>query len=147
MLIEIGLGWTTLAQIHLFSHALLRSYQFLKVPSALHTHHEIMSLYGENFTTPRAFLDRYLPERMRYWLYCVALERGFLETILHRIFVHPFLQLSRWLNQAEENWLNALTDEPKQPTQLPLSKEDPSLNAQKNEILVAANANNVRNAP
>ena len=118
MLIEIGLGWTTLATVHLFSHAILRSYQFLKVPSILHTHHEMMSFYGEKFGTPRSFIWRILPQRLQYFLYGVALERAFLEATMERLFVLPTMKFSRWLNQKEDILTRLFLTEPTAQTSL-----------------------------
>jgi NAD(P)H-quinone oxidoreductase subunit 5 len=140
MLIEIGLGWTTLAQIHLFSHALLRSYQFLKVPSALHTHHEITSLYGGSYQSPGLLFWQRLPKRLQRWLYFVALERALLEAVFDRILINPLLKLSRRLNQWDEHWLQSLSfgisaSSNTEPS-APLESSDAALRALKHELLV-----------
>ncbi|MBP6218652.1 MAG: hypothetical protein KA436_08705 [Oligoflexales bacterium] len=60
--IEIGLGWYSLALLHIVGHMLTRTLQFLQSPSILSAFHEIAHLkdnrspwgeqiYGKNFTT------------------------------------------------------------------------------------------------
>ncbi len=142
MLIEIGLGWITLAQIHLFSHALLRSYQFLKVPSALHTHHEITSLYGGAYQSPGLFFWQRLPKRLQRWLYFVAIERALLEAFFDRILVNPLLKFSRRLNQWDEHLLQTISPTPAGSPNLPSTESpkpdlvDPALHSLKHELLV-----------
>jgi NADH:ubiquinone oxidoreductase subunit 5 (subunit L)/multisubunit Na+/H+ antiporter MnhA subunit len=44
--VEIGLGWTTLALIHIIGHAAVRTMQILRTPSMLRDHHRIHAAAG-----------------------------------------------------------------------------------------------------
>lgn len=110
--IEIGFGWIWLAKIHLFSHAILRSYQFLKVPSVLHIHHEMVSLYGKDFSPTGWHLERLFPTRIQQWLYIVSLERGFLDLAMEKFVIRPIAWLAQACHRLEERWLLALLQQP-----------------------------------
>lgn len=105
MLIEIGMGWIWVAQIHLFGHAMLRAFQFLKTPSLLHLHHEMVSLYGQNFAPTGIHLESLFPKPLQIWLYHVAMEGGFLETIAQRFVIQPVVRFSSLMNRIEEHFL------------------------------------------
>ncbi|MBM4202136.1 MAG: hypothetical protein FJ189_12735, partial [Gammaproteobacteria bacterium] len=72
-----GLGWWTLATVHLFSHAVVRGFQFLSAPSLMHR-------VGARPTRPvPAFLARHAG------LYQASLHGFWLEATTDRLFVCP----------------------------------------------------------
>ena len=91
--VEIGFGWTSIAVAHVLGHALVRTLQFLRAPSMLHDYHRMHSAIGTEVSQDR--IEDLLPEQTRLWLYRWALDRGHLDTILDRWFIHPLLQMSR----------------------------------------------------
>lgn len=103
MFIEVGLGLTTLARVHLAGHALVRSYQLLRAPSALAEAEKLALL-------PRreALLDRLLPPSIATRLYRHAMERFHVESAQERFVVGPIMALSRWLDELERGFVASL---------------------------------------
>jgi NADH:ubiquinone oxidoreductase subunit 5 (subunit L)/multisubunit Na+/H+ antiporter MnhA subunit len=92
---EIGIGWRSIAIAHILGHALVRTLQFLRAPSMLHDYHRMHSAIGGEISPTGNHLEDLFPEQIRAWLYRWALDRGHLDTILDRWFIHPLLELSR----------------------------------------------------
>ena len=46
ILVEIGLGWRVIPLVHVVGHAIVRSLQILRSPSALHDRHELEAALG-----------------------------------------------------------------------------------------------------
>ena len=104
IVVEIALGWQTIAFIHLAGHACFRLLQFLSAPNVLHDLHGIESAMGDHTPGRQGPLVRMASPRMRRRLYLVALERGFLDSAIDRIvgavFVRPahlMTRVDRWL--------------------------------------------------
>lgn len=70
ILAEIAAGFTTLALVHMIGHALLRVWQFLRAPNALHEAHS----RGHMHPLP-SLAKRLLPARIYLRLYAAALHR------------------------------------------------------------------------
>lgn len=100
ILVEIGLGWPRLALTHLVGHALVRTLQFLRAPSALHDFHVLDAAAGGKRLRTGVHLE-VLPHQLRLWLYRFALERGFLDTLLDRLVATPGLQFAAVLGRLE----------------------------------------------
>jgi NADH:ubiquinone oxidoreductase subunit 5 (subunit L)/multisubunit Na+/H+ antiporter MnhA subunit len=77
MVAECGMGWTTLAALHLVGHASWRGYQFLTAPSIL------AQMHGRRTRPVPAWLTSV------GWLYTAALQRGWLEDLGRRTLVAP----------------------------------------------------------
>jgi NADH-quinone oxidoreductase subunit L len=97
IVVEISLGWQTLAFIHLAGHACFRLLQFLSAPNVLHDLHGIESAMGERPAANAGIFEAVMPGRLRRQLFLVALERGFLDSLLEGAILAPFVQLSRGL--------------------------------------------------
>ena len=94
IVVEIGLGWTTLAFLHIVGHACLRLLQFLSAPNILHDLHELEDRAPH---APKSPTDG-APGPA---LYLFALERGFTDSLLERVVVAPFVQLTSWLDKID----------------------------------------------
>jgi NADH-quinone oxidoreductase subunit L len=92
--VEIGLGWTSIAVIHILGHAMVRTMQFLRAPSMLHDYHQMHSAIGEEMSPSSRRLEDLLPESVQLWLYRWAFDRGHLDTILDRWVMDPLLEVS-----------------------------------------------------
>ena len=79
IVVEIALGWYTLAFVHLAGHACFRLLQFLSAPNVLHDLHGLENAFGGRPATRDGAIDRLAPERLRRRLYLAAIERGFLD--------------------------------------------------------------------
>ena len=102
---EIGIGWHRFALMHLISHAVLRTMQFLRTPSILRDHHRIHSAAGGVLNLTGEHYRWLLPFWLQIWLYRVALGRGFYDSIVDR-FVAGFLNRSAaLLSLFEPEWM------------------------------------------
>jgi NAD(P)H-quinone oxidoreductase subunit 5 len=98
---EIGLGWTTVATVHIVGHAMVRTMQFLRAPSMLHDHHRLHAAAGGHLEATGEHYDSILPRPAQLWLYRVALGRGFYDNILDRFIIAPVKALARLLGIFE----------------------------------------------
>ncbi len=108
--VEIGLGWRVIPLVHVISHAILRSLQILRSPSALHDRHTLAAALGGQPGAGRGWTDR-LPAAWQSAIYRVALERGYEEMAVSRVVVEPFRRLVEgiaMLEQAATDWLGGL---------------------------------------
>ena len=103
--VEIGLGWRVIPLVHVVSHAILRSLQILRSPSALHDRHTLAAALGGQPGAGRGWTDR-LPVSWQAALYRVALERGYEEMAVTRLVVEP---LRRIVDRVAA-WERAATD-------------------------------------
>lgn len=105
IVVEIGLGFTMLALVHMIGHACYRLLQFLSAPNILHDLHELENALGEDGhavgsgdrRAPGVCLDGPL----RRWLYLAALERGFLDGLIDRFAVRPFVVIASALDRFD----------------------------------------------
>jgi NAD(P)H-quinone oxidoreductase subunit 5 len=104
IIVEIALGWYTIAFIHLAGHASFRLLQFLSAPNVLHDLHGMESNIGERPSPARGYLETLTSPQVRRRLFLVALERGFLDQILDRAIVTPFTRLADKLTRLDR-WL------------------------------------------
>lgn len=101
---EIGAGFSWLPLIHIVGHAVVRTLQFLKAPSALHEFHGIHAASGGHLPRTGAFYETVLPAGLRVWLYRLALDRGYHDAILDR-FPGGFLRkLAQRMTSLEDRW-------------------------------------------
>jgi NAD(P)H-quinone oxidoreductase subunit 5 len=104
IVVEIALGWYTVAVVHLAGHACFRLLQFLSAPNVLHDLHGIEDAIGNRPPARGGYLEKLASERLRRRLFLIALERGFLDGILDRFVVEPFTRLARRLTRVDR-WL------------------------------------------
>ena len=100
---EIALGWYTIAFVHLTGHACFRLLQFLSAPNVLHDLHGLEEAIG-NHASPSSGVAGLRPDRARQRVFLIALERGFLDSLLDRVVVEPFARLARLLTRFDQ-WL------------------------------------------
>jgi NADH-quinone oxidoreductase subunit L len=112
IVVEIAIGWYTIAFIHLAGHACFRLLQFLSAPNVLHDLHGLEDAMGERETDGRRFAPL-TSDRIRQRLFLVALERGFLDSLLDRMVVEPFNRTARLLARLDRRLCDlALPAEP-----------------------------------
>jgi NADH-quinone oxidoreductase subunit L len=104
IIVEIAIGWYTIAFVHLAGHACFRLLQFLTAPNVLHDLHGMEDAIGDRPSASRGFLEGVTSDRLRRRLFLIALERGFLDSILERVVVEPFMRLARHLTRLD-GWL------------------------------------------
>ncbi|HEY1083936.1 MAG TPA: proton-conducting transporter membrane subunit [Prosthecobacter sp.] len=101
---EIGLGWTTLAVIHILSHAMVRTTQFLRTPSMLRDYHRVHAAAGGQLGTTGDHYETLLPKPVQMALYRIALGRGFYDAVVDRFLVAPVKGVARFLGLLEPSW-------------------------------------------
>jgi len=106
---EIGLGLRYIALIHIIGHACLRTLQLLRAPTLLHDYHTLENAIGARLTHNRGFWERVLPGGARDWIYRLAIERGYLDSLLDEIVVRPFQRLFTWCDRMERGWTDWLS--------------------------------------
>ena len=104
IVVEIAIGWYTIAFVHLAGHACFRLLQFLSAPNVLHDLHGLEEAIGDRASPAGGHFERSGSDRARQQLFLIALERGFLDNFLDRVVVEPFTRLARRLTRLDE-WL------------------------------------------
>lgn len=99
MFVEIGLGWTTLALVHVCVHAGWRAWQFLLAPSWL-------VLTRERPAPPPAWL------RNNQVLYTAALNRFWLDKLARTLLVAPTEGFSRDVRGLEQHFIDPAIGQP-----------------------------------
>ncbi len=99
--VEIGLGFPTLALVHLVGHAVVRTLQFLRAPSMLHDYRRVHAAAGGDVGRTGEHYEGVIPSGVRLWLYRFSLERGFYDSIADTLVVNPILKLSSALASLE----------------------------------------------
>ena len=104
IVVEIALGWDTVAFIHLVGHACFRLLQFLSAPNVLHDLHGMENAIGNRPARSSGSFRQIFPESVRRLVFLTALERGFLDNALDRFVVEPFERAARGLTRLDR-WL------------------------------------------
>jgi len=105
ILVEIGLGWRVIPLVHVVGHAIVRSLQILRSPSALHDRHELEAALGGHPGPAGQWPVTALPAAWQHALYRVALDRGYEEMVVSRLVVRPVLRLLDRAAAAESRWI------------------------------------------
>ena len=96
MFMECGLGWWTLASLHLAGHAIVRGYQVLTAPSILYN-------VPDNPIQP---IPRLVAQS--HWLYLASLQRFWLDAMADWGLVKPTQQLAHDLSYFDDHYLDKL---------------------------------------
>jgi NADH:ubiquinone oxidoreductase subunit 5 (subunit L)/multisubunit Na+/H+ antiporter MnhA subunit len=113
--VEIGLGWRTLAILHIVSHAVIRSLQILRSPGLLQDHGNLVRSMGAQLPRTGGHLEYLVPVRYRAWLYRLALERGYFDVILREQIVARFVHVVRSVDALDRRWAQWLAG-PREPS-------------------------------
>ncbi|MBK7830225.1 proton-conducting transporter membrane subunit [Nannocystis sp.] len=105
MFVTCGLGFYTLATVHLVAHATLRYYQFLRTPSALQDALWQQAALGRTESDEAAARWEGVALLRRRALYRLALERFAGEAALDRWIARPVMGVSRYLDGLERRFL------------------------------------------
>lgn len=114
IVVEIALGWYTIAFVHMAGHACFRLFQFLSASNVLHDLHAMEDALGDRPVPGSSYVEDVAPDRLRRRLFLIALERGFLDTFLDRLVVEPFTALARRLTRLDA-WLCDVVMPPRPP--------------------------------
>lgn len=103
MLVELSLGLTTIAFVHMIGNAFLRCFQLLVSSSILNTHLHMQNVVRTFGKISRFSLPQIFPKRWRPSLYVFAINDGFFEDTLIKIFVTPTMTVARTCNELFTN--------------------------------------------
>jgi NAD(P)H-quinone oxidoreductase subunit 5 len=98
-----------LALIHILGHACLRTLQFVRAPTLLLDYHTLENAIGEYLPQTPAPLGRISASRSRSWLYRFAVERGYLDALMMRFVIMPYVRAFSWCDALERRWTDFLT--------------------------------------
>jgi NAD(P)H-quinone oxidoreductase subunit 5 len=101
IVVEIALGFYTLAFLHLAGHACFRLLQFLSAPNVLHDLHGMEAARGERLVPTGGYLEGMMSGELRARLYLISIERGFLDAVIDRLVVEPFCYITRWMSRLD----------------------------------------------
>jgi NAD(P)H-quinone oxidoreductase subunit 5 len=104
IVVEIAVGWYTVAFLHLAGHACFRLLQFLSAPNVLHDLHGIENAIGKRPSPSGDYIEALTSTTVKRRLFLIALERGFLDSTLERFVVDPLMQAARSLTRLDK-WL------------------------------------------
>lgn len=96
ILAEIALGFTTIAMIHIACHAMLRLFQYLRAPNAIHDAHRLGHVHAVHPHPP----ERREPSRWERLTYVHALHRLRIEDMLDAL-VAPIVAVARGLDAMD----------------------------------------------
>jgi len=103
---EIGFGLRYIALVHIIGHACLRTLQFVRAPSILYDVRILENALGKRLSTGGTVAG--IDTATRPWLYRLALERGYLDSLLDDAIVRPFIRLFSFFNTLERRWTDWL---------------------------------------
>ncbi len=104
IMIEIALGWDIVALIHIFSHAIIRTFQFLRSSSLMQDFLDNPLIYENSVVHTGDHYEKILGPNLKNWLYYFSLDNFYLDTVISRYIVLPLLKLSSLINHLEERY-------------------------------------------
>jgi NADH-quinone oxidoreductase subunit L len=114
IMVEVALGFTGLALVHLTSHAVLRTWQLLRAPSVLADRRELIGRLGGDVPPRGTHWEQLLPSGLRRFGYRLALDRWLVDDLGARFVLAP----ARWAlgridawDRRTEVWLSGAPDE------------------------------------
>jgi NADH-quinone oxidoreductase subunit L len=108
MLVAIGLGFYRWALFHMVAHAVLRLWQLLRTPSALHDALRLRAAIAAEPVARPSWIALALSERTLAKLYARALHGFHVDEALDRFVVRPVITASRALDRFERRWEHRL---------------------------------------
>jgi NADH:ubiquinone oxidoreductase subunit 5 (subunit L)/multisubunit Na+/H+ antiporter MnhA subunit len=107
MFVEVAAGLYNLVVAHMAAHIVLRTFQFLRAPSALHDALQRRAASGGARWTTGRYAELLLPKTVRSTLYAWALERFHLDVLLETAVARPVRTASQRVAAFERAILGA----------------------------------------
>lgn len=114
IVVEIGLGLQYLALVHLIGHACMRSLQLLRAPTLLRDYKTMENAIGESVDHEAPRIIAWLGASTQRRLYRLAMERGYMDSVLDETMVKPFIRLFSTFDHWERTWTKWLASSKKQ---------------------------------
>jgi NADH:ubiquinone oxidoreductase subunit 5 (subunit L)/multisubunit Na+/H+ antiporter MnhA subunit len=102
MYMELAVGLHTLVAIHLFAHAGLRTWQFLRSSSLIQDFQDNPVFAGSVTLQRRLFFEHVLPVSVQRRLYLAAVRLFWIDALQWHLVARPFLGLFRLIARAED---------------------------------------------
>jgi NADH-quinone oxidoreductase subunit L len=103
--IEIGLGFVTLPILHMVAHSAQRTLQILRAPNVLAEYSQLENAMGHVLPHPGGHFERLFRKDTRRWLYRLAMERGYFDTLLEFGIVANLLRFFRLIDDLDTRWV------------------------------------------
>ncbi|MCB9526433.1 MAG: hypothetical protein H6702_24085 [Myxococcales bacterium] len=111
IVIEIAAGFTGVAMIHIFSHAILRAAQLLRAPAVLHDWFGLAARLGRTPTRHEGYVERHLPAGLRRRAYAFALDRWAIDDF-GRLGLRQARRLLQSLDRVDQRFAARLAGDP-----------------------------------
>jgi NAD(P)H-quinone oxidoreductase subunit 5 len=125
IVVEIGLAGLLqlqflryVALLHILGHACFRTLQFVRAPMVLADYATLENAIGNRLPRITGSVGNSWSETTKIWLYRLALEKGYLDALLTRFFVEPFLHTFRICDRWERQWTDFLSGGPSRESDL-----------------------------
>jgi NADH-quinone oxidoreductase subunit L len=82
----------------------------VRAPTLLHDYHTLENAIGAHLPPASAPWTR-MARRSHAWLYRLALERGYLDSLLRDYVAGPLIRLFLWFDSLERRWTDFLEGE------------------------------------
>ena len=110
---EVGCGLRYLALVHLLGHACLRTLQLVRAPSLLLDYQRLENAVGASRAAENDSKTAASPWRLA--VYRFAYARGYLDPLLDRWVIAPFLAAFRQFDRWERRWTDFIAGRPSKP--------------------------------
>jgi NADH:ubiquinone oxidoreductase subunit 5 (subunit L)/multisubunit Na+/H+ antiporter MnhA subunit len=108
IMMEIALGLEKTALVHIFSHAIIRTFQFLRSSSLMQDFLDNPLIYENSVVKTGVQYEKVFGEKLQKFLYYFSLDGFYLDTFITRFILNPIFRLSNLLNQFEEKYCGSL---------------------------------------
>ena len=105
MYMELAFGLQTVVEVHLFAHAGLRTWQYLRSSSLIQDFQDNPVAAGAVNLQRRLFFERVLPVSVQRQLYLAAVRLFWIDGLQWELVARPFLSLFRALAALEDRLL------------------------------------------
>lgn len=102
MYMELAVGLHTVVAVHLFAHAGLRTWQFLRSSSLIQDFQDNPVFAGSVTMQRRLFFEHVLPVAVQRRLYLAAVRLFWIDALQWHLVARPFLGLFRLIARAED---------------------------------------------
>ncbi|MCU0864101.1 MAG: NAD subunit H 5 [Planctomycetes bacterium] len=102
MYCELAAGWHTVVAVHLFAHAGLRTWQFLRSSSLIQDFQDNPVFAGSVDLQRRRFYERVLPIGLQRRLYLASVRLFWIDSLQWHWVARPFLGLFRAVERLED---------------------------------------------
>ena len=105
---EIGAGFTRFALFHVCAHAILRTLQFLRASSVIQDFLENPLVFENTMVKTGNYLEKIIPIQWQKRLYIAALNHFYVDYLIMKMIIKPFVGFFEKMKKMEEKWISWL---------------------------------------